>query len=143
MNTGLDRLRILVEEVLPKVQPEEFDISSWLRSLSTEQGGGECGTVAGVVGHACLYKPFQELGLRLNDDDVPTYRGLKQIGAVERFFGLSTSEACYLFFMTSYRTEEELEEDDDAEYVHVHEVIVRIKQFIEQKEKQGQYERPK
>ena len=77
-------------------------LSSGRRQILTE---GFCGTRACAVGHACLDPRFNALGLRLddgNEGNFPVFDGSTSWEAVEKFFGLSASQATRLFYKEEY-----------------------------------------
>jgi hypothetical protein len=113
MNDGLRRLKVLVQVVLPAVKEENFDLRVW-----------QCGTSACALGWGCMYKPFQEEGLRLSTKTAyPLYKESKGIEAAEEFFELNYKEARDLFYRSHYNQENPT----------VNDVITKIKKVIKKK----------
>lgn len=126
MNDGLRRLKVLAEVVLPAVIEENFDLRVW-----------QCETTACAFGWGCMYKPFQEEGLRLsteaesfNGKAYPLYKDRECIEAAEEFFELTYSEARELFYKGYYNQENPT----------VNDVITKIKEVIKKKEDEERFE---
>jgi hypothetical protein len=96
---------------LPEEPPVSFQILSW-----------HCGTSACAVGHACLDPAFQEQGLELDRlNSAPVFDGKEGWEAVERFFGLTHTQATYLFYFEAY---------DSGSAATADEVADRIESFL-------------
>ena len=126
MNDGLRRLKVLAEVVLPAVIEENFDLRVW-----------QCETTACALGWGCMYKPFQEEGLRLITEAesfygkaYPLYKDRECIEAAEEFFDLTYSEARELFYKSYYNQENPT----------VNDVITKIKEVIKKKEDEERFE---
>lgn len=125
MNDGLRRLKVLAEVVLPTVIEENFDLTDW-----------QCGTTACAFGWGCMYKPFQEEGLRLSTESEsyksevhPLYKKLEGFEAAEEFFELTSKEARDLFLKSHYNQEKPT----------VNNVISRIRKVIKKKEDEERF----
>lgn len=71
-----------------------FDLGEW-------QHDDECGFTACAIGHACLDKRFNDLGL-VNQGGVPHYGGAYSWGALEEFFGIPEVDLWFLFAEDEY-----------------------------------------
>lgn len=73
-----------------------FNLNCWVRQDS-------CGTMACAVGEATFIQRFRDLGLRYSKRKMaPTFKGLQDWAAVEKFFGVSHDQATKLFTCTGY-----------------------------------------
>jgi len=88
-----------------------FNLEHWIRVVDrgSVQPSLNCGTQACAIGLACLYPPFQELGLSYSLGlalGTPIYRHEGRVytkwDAVMRFFKLSYTDATKLFFAWEY-----------------------------------------
>jgi hypothetical protein len=93
----LQRKRLLaLADYLDRVKRERFDMATWYHKT-------ECGTTACAMGHACMMRRFQKLGLKLRvcvfdqASRVPYYKGYEELGAADKFFGLDRFQSKYLF----------------------------------------------
>lgn len=77
--------------LLSALPPRQFTMSFWHYRSS-----------ACAIGHAALRKNFQREGLYLDEDDVPSYRGLQHYDAIAEFFGIKMEEAAFLFCKAYY-----------------------------------------
>lgn len=108
-----------------------FNLNVW---AGTTQG---CGFAACAVGHACLDKRFNDLGLHIQftgaSSGFPRYDGVGHTNTddswhhVAEFFKLFTSEAVHLFNPVSYRHGRYSVE---PEPIRVEEVIARVEQAL-------------
>jgi len=104
MNTptiGEERLRTLYS-IMAGIPAEKVHMKNW-RGWSTmpdETLIHNCGTAACAVGWACAYPEFQEHGLDYVSG-MPFFAGESNWLAVQKFFGLSHTEAQAMFMVTS------------------------------------------
>lgn len=101
------RLHLLVHMLrhhgfyFPKV---EFDLDDWVQK---KEG---CGTAACAVGSACMWKPFNIMGLHYEEYSWgiapwgPVFNKRYHWGAVQEFFGLTHNTAMEFFLASSYPT---------------------------------------
>lgn len=83
-------------EVVDNIDPKTLNMDDWV------SGVNECGTVACIIGHACMNDWFKEKGLRLEDAPkvshiTPAFEDELGYSAIERFFGISFNNADRLF----------------------------------------------
>lgn len=100
--------------LFPNIQ---FEICYWKKQ-------NECGTVACVLGLACMYPPFQKEGLRLNTNDEPEFNGKYTYKAGQEFFDITSYQAVELFDPDRYPYEPITQKMVDR-------VIVKIDQLLE------------
>lgn len=102
------RLRMLVKmlrnhdkifQAPRKKKKIKFNISFWYGTEGIEVN--KCGTVACAVGSACLYKPFNDLGLELSFE-APLYKDQRGWHAVHDFFKIGDKESQFLFSQKHY-----------------------------------------
>jgi len=107
MKINTKRLALLAY-YLPSVPPEEFNIVSWRKC---------------AIGWATKVPEFVKLGFYMDENNpiTPVYHSYENWKAVQKFFGLSESEANYLFSMYKYNY---------SPYVSPIFVARRIKKFI-------------
>lgn len=119
---NVERLRELYA-MLIGLPTGQFDLNVWRRSvvktgvslLSTTKVTdrqlleNECGAVACAIGWACAYPPFKAEGLRFKigrNLGLPSFKKGRSFQSsfrgVEKFFGLSSDEALWLFAPESY-----------------------------------------
>lgn len=95
-------------DILDSVPKDRFDIKRWRSS---------CGTVECAIGHAANDDYFKELGLTLDSPPeyptgaysegfTPRFKEKRGINAVADLFGITPSDAEYLFVGESYDTPE-------------------------------------
>lgn len=92
---SIERLQRVVD-ILKALPDGRFDLATWRREHAFE-----CGTVACAVGHACMDPELMEQGLDIVDNE-PTFEGLTEWNAVEKFFGLSEAQSLRLFYACCY-----------------------------------------
>lgn len=123
MNTDIGSQRLLIlAEFLPKVSKQSFDITGWVtyRNLNEEQREDlrqtavnmeedkfweqlpDCNFAGCAVGWATRIPEFKEAGFSISA--YPLYEGRQNWEAVMEFFGISNSEARYLFAGSEYST---------------------------------------
>lgn len=123
-----ERLLRLID-ILKSVDPEHYDQTYWI-----------CGSTACAGGHAAQDADFNELGLTLSEAS-PRFDGHLGIDALQRFFGLSSKAADYIFGSFSYyklsralADEADDDTDDDellcARYIKPSHVIARIEEIL-------------
>lgn len=84
------------------VKPARFDFVRWVGDDWRGAPDLSCGTTGCAVGHATTIPAFQKAGLRLSYSPIgknhyPCFNGLSHFEAVKSFFGISHSQALYLF----------------------------------------------
>jgi len=119
---NIQRLQMLAE-LLDKVKPDSFNISFWIAN-------NNCGTVACAVGHACMHRPFNEMGLTLlgaSPQFIIDGKAIKGWSAVYQFFDIDIDTADHLFFVNAY---------PQKERTPAHVVAARIRAVIAKEQKQ-------
>lgn len=108
------RLQVLAR-FLGGIKRKHFDLGSWCEIDGGKLAGGKiekvgCGTTACAMGWAANVPSFHRDGLRLSrsvDGLMEPRLGRKtQLDAAEAFFGLTTTEASYLFLPDNYAERE-------------------------------------
>lgn len=97
------RLRTLANflDGLRLTRTAQFDLREWCKKTT-------CGTTACAMGWACRIPSFRRAGLRsvpssfYEGVEVPFYGHCGGFNAAMQFFGISYSDALYLFESTSY-----------------------------------------
>ncbi len=93
------RLMHTAREVLPFVEPEKLQMSSWV-----------CGTSACAFGHECLSEAGRKAGLRLvsvGPYREPAFRGHNNIHAAASYYGIDLDTALWLFSPEAYSEEDD------------------------------------
>lgn len=98
MKPNIERLQMLIP-MLHEIPEERLNLWEWTKQ-------GSCGTVACVIGHACMRPEFNELGLTMGVCN-PTYTSANgneayNWHAVREFFLLETADAQKLFHVCNY-----------------------------------------
>ena len=90
------RLEHLRDVVVPNIDQEKIRMSNYFSRDSTDD---ECGTCACLAGHACYDDQFKKEGLYtiILYKRLPAYGGFIGYTAMEKFFGLHSEAAIYLF----------------------------------------------
>lgn len=105
-----------VADICDKVDPEKFSLRDW------DYNGCRC-----AVGHAMNDSWFNERGFHSTDDNclrqAPLFGNLRQWTAIVAFFEITIDEAEFLFVEDSYVSSSPKE------------VAIRIRLFVEQREK--------
>ena len=112
MNTLYKDRLITLGDFLVTVPDERFDLESWRNNgqedtfhdydIDDEALKMDCGTTGCAVGWACTIPEFKEAGLSYVNSTI-NYGSLKSFQAVAEFFGVSYTEAVYLFSQVSYK----------------------------------------
>ena len=99
-------------DFLAHVPDERFDLSHWRNNSKDDRPSyyavdddalrTGCGTTGCAVGWACTIPEFKEAGLSYVNSTI-NYGSLKSFQAVAEFFGVSYTEAVYLFSQVSYK----------------------------------------
>jgi hypothetical protein len=119
MNTErLLMLAELLEHLAVRLPSVTFDISQWARRE-------QCGYSACAIGSACLYPPFNEMGLIQDGGTImlgPKFGHHESWGAVREFFELTDRDARFLFEQDEYHDVDGLPDEID--------VATRIREFV-------------
>lgn len=76
----------------------QFDLAFW--TYATKEVS--CGFTACAVGHACLDRRFNKLGLELGSSDEPRFLNRSSWDAVNQFFEIGSATSTILFVETRY-----------------------------------------
>ena len=75
-----------------------FDLTDW-------QSPSDCGFSACAIGHACLDKRFNDLGLKSPIGLMtPMYQGVQSWDALQEFFGIAPDDLYFLFDIDEYQS---------------------------------------
>lgn len=94
----------------------QFDLAFWTYASKEIS----CGFTACAVGHACMDRRFNKLGLALGRSDEPNYNGSSSWDAVNEFFEISGSTSTILFIETRY-----------SEHLKGNALVVQVRRRIE------------
>jgi hypothetical protein len=95
---NIRRLKILRDFLKTKVKDHQFRIAFWRSS-----GNGGCGTVACIGGWAAVMPEFNKVGLTAGPHfGEPRYKESSDFSALEKFFGLTETQARSIFDAGGY-----------------------------------------
>jgi hypothetical protein len=99
----LKRLKRMLDNHDKLFTKTKFNINGWCLTKVNKKGE-VCNTAACALGSACLYKPFMKEGLKLDGNNLPTYKRHEEFDAGAKFFGITDSESNYLFSPSAYNS---------------------------------------
>lgn len=97
--TKYEKLTITADHLEQNVKDDEFALTTYMTP---------CGTIGCAIGHACDIPEFRDMGFHLIFTSPlgiglqPTFGGVYNGRAIERFYDLGAEEVNWLFFSSSY-----------------------------------------